>query len=155
MTITDWYVSHESDALLCKVNNCRPRDILTTPIKSTISREKHWMKMYNFTCSWMCNCLNSKQKLQKLYIYRNTLNIFLNLWLLCFFRMYHAEKLPNTNLVFLITDAKATCLSCDPRPLRQAEQPCILFFWLIKIHQISTSFVLSNLTSITHRMVRL
>uniref|UniRef100_A0A4W5QAT4 VWFA domain-containing protein n=1 Tax=Hucho hucho TaxID=62062 RepID=A0A4W5QAT4_9TELE len=34
-----------------------------------------------------------------------------------------SEKLPNTNLVFLITDAKATCLSCDPRPLRQAEQP--------------------------------
>uniref|UniRef100_A0A7N8X3N6 Calcium voltage-gated channel auxiliary subunit alpha2delta 1 n=1 Tax=Mastacembelus armatus TaxID=205130 RepID=A0A7N8X3N6_9TELE len=39
-------------------------------------------------------------------------------------RMYRAEKLPNTNLVFLIADAKATCLSCDPRPLRQAEQPC-------------------------------
>ncbi|KAM6960583.1 voltage-dependent calcium channel subunit alpha-2/delta-1 [Aplochiton taeniatus] len=38
-------------------------------------------------------------------------------------RMYHAEKLPSTNLVFLITDARATCLSCDPRPLRQAEQP--------------------------------
>ncbi|XP_068595706.1 voltage-dependent calcium channel subunit alpha-2/delta-1 [Brachionichthys hirsutus] len=38
-------------------------------------------------------------------------------------RMYRAEMLPNTNLVFLITDAKATCLSCDPRPLRQAEQP--------------------------------
>ncbi|XP_061891819.1 voltage-dependent calcium channel subunit alpha-2/delta-1-like [Entelurus aequoreus] len=38
-------------------------------------------------------------------------------------RMYRAEKLPNTNLVFLITDAKATCLSCDTRPLRQAEQP--------------------------------
>ncbi|CAG13025.1 unnamed protein product, partial [Tetraodon nigroviridis] len=38
-------------------------------------------------------------------------------------RMYRAEKLPNTNLVFLITDAKATCLSCDPRPLKQAEQP--------------------------------
>uniref|UniRef100_A0A8C7G3M3 Calcium voltage-gated channel auxiliary subunit alpha2delta 1 n=1 Tax=Oncorhynchus kisutch TaxID=8019 RepID=A0A8C7G3M3_ONCKI len=38
-------------------------------------------------------------------------------------RMYRAEKLPHTNLVFLITDAKATCLSCDPRPLRQAEQP--------------------------------
>ncbi|XP_024912209.1 voltage-dependent calcium channel subunit alpha-2/delta-1 [Cynoglossus semilaevis] len=38
-------------------------------------------------------------------------------------RMYRAEKLPSTNLVFLITDAKATCLSCDPRPLRQAEQP--------------------------------
>uniref|UniRef100_A0A8C7G3H8 Calcium voltage-gated channel auxiliary subunit alpha2delta 1 n=1 Tax=Oncorhynchus kisutch TaxID=8019 RepID=A0A8C7G3H8_ONCKI len=34
-----------------------------------------------------------------------------------------SEKLPHTNLVFLITDAKATCLSCDPRPLRQAEQP--------------------------------
>uniref|UniRef100_A0A4W5RA71 VWFA domain-containing protein n=1 Tax=Hucho hucho TaxID=62062 RepID=A0A4W5RA71_9TELE len=38
-------------------------------------------------------------------------------------RMYRAEKLPNTNLVFLITDAKTTCLSCDPIPLRQAEQP--------------------------------
>uniref|UniRef100_A0A1A8F933 Calcium channel, voltage-dependent, alpha 2/delta subunit 1 n=1 Tax=Nothobranchius korthausae TaxID=1143690 RepID=A0A1A8F933_9TELE len=41
-------------------------------------------------------------------------------------RLYRAEKIPNTNLVFLITDAKATCLSCDPKPLRQAEQPCIL-----------------------------
>uniref|UniRef100_A0A3Q1H6Y6 VWFA domain-containing protein n=1 Tax=Anabas testudineus TaxID=64144 RepID=A0A3Q1H6Y6_ANATE len=40
-------------------------------------------------------------------------------------RMYRAEKLPNANLVFLITDAKATCLSCDPRPLRQAEQPSV------------------------------
>uniref|UniRef100_A0A8C2I1K4 Calcium voltage-gated channel auxiliary subunit alpha2delta 1 n=1 Tax=Cyprinus carpio TaxID=7962 RepID=A0A8C2I1K4_CYPCA len=41
-------------------------------------------------------------------------------------RMYRAEKLPNTNLVFLISDAKSSCLSCDPKPLRQAEQPCIL-----------------------------
>ncbi|XP_066540611.1 voltage-dependent calcium channel subunit alpha-2/delta-1 isoform X3 [Hoplias malabaricus] len=38
-------------------------------------------------------------------------------------RMYRAEKLPSTNLVFLITDAKSTCLSCDTKPLRQAEQP--------------------------------
>uniref|UniRef100_A0A8C9WJZ2 Calcium voltage-gated channel auxiliary subunit alpha2delta 1 n=1 Tax=Scleropages formosus TaxID=113540 RepID=A0A8C9WJZ2_SCLFO len=37
-------------------------------------------------------------------------------------RMYLAEKLLNTNLVFLITDAKGTCLSCDPKPLIQAEQ---------------------------------
>lgn len=38
-------------------------------------------------------------------------------------RMYRAEKLPSTNLVFLITDAKSTCLSCDTKPVRQAEQP--------------------------------
>ncbi|KAK3570480.1 hypothetical protein QTP86_019918 [Hemibagrus guttatus] len=38
-------------------------------------------------------------------------------------RMYRAEKLPMTNLVFLITDAKSTCLSCDTKPVRQAEQP--------------------------------
>nr|XP_055029582.1 voltage-dependent calcium channel subunit alpha-2/delta-1 isoform X2 [Misgurnus anguillicaudatus]XP_055029583.1 voltage-dependent calcium channel subunit alpha-2/delta-1 isoform X2 [Misgurnus anguillicaudatus] len=38
-------------------------------------------------------------------------------------RMYRAEKLPKTNLVFLISDAKSSCLSCDPKPLRQAEQP--------------------------------
>ncbi|KAL2093699.1 hypothetical protein ACEWY4_011011 [Coilia grayii] len=38
-------------------------------------------------------------------------------------RMYLAKKLPNTNLVFLISDAKSTCPSCDTRPLRQAEQP--------------------------------
>ncbi|XP_030646340.1 voltage-dependent calcium channel subunit alpha-2/delta-1 [Chanos chanos] len=38
-------------------------------------------------------------------------------------RMYRAEKLPNTNLVFLISDAKKTCTSCDQRPLKQAEQP--------------------------------
>ncbi|XP_023647195.1 voltage-dependent calcium channel subunit alpha-2/delta-1 isoform X1 [Paramormyrops kingsleyae] len=37
-------------------------------------------------------------------------------------RMYYAEKLENTNLVFIITDAKGTCLSCDPRPLIQSEQ---------------------------------
>ncbi|GAA6077466.1 voltage-dependent calcium channel subunit alpha-2/delta-1 isoform X1, partial [Tachysurus ichikawai] len=37
--------------------------------------------------------------------------------------MYRAEKLPMTNLVFLITDAKSTCLSCDTKPVRQAEQP--------------------------------
>lgn len=59
------------------------------------------------------------------------MNVFLS-------RMYRAEKLPNTNLVFLITDAKATCLSCDPRPLRQAEQPCILS--LVKIKHSYTSF---------------
>lgn len=50
----------------------------------------------------------------------------MRVWPCVLSRMYRAEKLPNTNLVFLITDAKATCLSCDPRPLRQAEQPCIL-----------------------------
>ncbi|XP_076849491.1 voltage-dependent calcium channel subunit alpha-2/delta-1 [Brachyhypopomus gauderio] len=38
-------------------------------------------------------------------------------------RMYRAEKLPSTNLVFLITDARSTCLSCDGKVLRQAEQP--------------------------------
>ncbi|KAM9480798.1 voltage-dependent calcium channel subunit alpha-2/delta-1 isoform 2-T3 [Clarias gariepinus] len=37
-------------------------------------------------------------------------------------RMYRAEKLPSTNLVFLITDAKGTCF-CDAKPVRQAEQP--------------------------------
>lgn len=41
-------------------------------------------------------------------------------------RMYHAEKLPKTNLVFIIADAKLTCLSCDNRPLIQDEQQCIL-----------------------------
>ncbi|XP_076119357.1 voltage-dependent calcium channel subunit alpha-2/delta-1 [Alosa pseudoharengus] len=38
-------------------------------------------------------------------------------------RLYMAKKLPNTNLVFLISDARSTCLSCDTKPLRQAEQP--------------------------------
>ncbi|XP_053090801.1 voltage-dependent calcium channel subunit alpha-2/delta-1 isoform X3 [Pangasianodon hypophthalmus] len=37
-------------------------------------------------------------------------------------RMYRAEKLPSTNLVFLISDAKRTC-DCDAKPVRQAEQP--------------------------------
>ncbi|TKS65201.1 Voltage-dependent calcium channel subunit alpha-2/delta-1 [Collichthys lucidus] len=46
-------------------------------------------------------------------------------------RMYHAEKLPKTNLVFIIADAKPTCSSCDTKPLIQDEQPCILlpFTW--------------------------
>jgi len=54
------------------------------------------------------------------------LNLFFIYLFVCFLRMYRAEKLPNTNLVFLISDAKSSCLSCDPKPLRQAEQPCIL-----------------------------
>ncbi|XP_044042293.1 voltage-dependent calcium channel subunit alpha-2/delta-1-like isoform X4 [Siniperca chuatsi] len=37
-------------------------------------------------------------------------------------RTYHAEKLPKTNLVFVIADAKLTCLFCDTRPLIQDEQ---------------------------------
>ncbi|XP_072769390.1 voltage-dependent calcium channel subunit alpha-2/delta-1-like isoform X1 [Nerophis lumbriciformis] len=37
-------------------------------------------------------------------------------------RLYHAEKLPNTNLVFVIADAKLTCSSCDSKPLIQDEQ---------------------------------
>ncbi|XP_029901606.1 voltage-dependent calcium channel subunit alpha-2/delta-1a isoform X2 [Myripristis murdjan] len=37
-------------------------------------------------------------------------------------RIYHAEKLPKTNLVFIIADAKHTCLSCDAKPLIQDEQ---------------------------------
>ncbi|TNN55778.1 Voltage-dependent calcium channel subunit alpha-2/delta-1 [Liparis tanakae] len=47
-------------------------------------------------------------------------------------RLYHAEKLPKTNLVFIIADAKLTCSSCDTKPLIQDEQqsngpdPCVL-----------------------------
>ncbi|XP_068611504.1 voltage-dependent calcium channel subunit alpha-2/delta-1-like [Brachionichthys hirsutus] len=47
-------------------------------------------------------------------------------------RMYHAEKLLKTNLVFIIADAKLTCLSCGVNPLIQDEQqsdgpdPCVL-----------------------------
>ncbi|KAM8883598.1 voltage-dependent calcium channel subunit alpha-2/delta-1-like isoform 1-T1 [Synchiropus picturatus] len=37
-------------------------------------------------------------------------------------RLYHAEKLPKTNLVFVIADAKLTCSSCDSKPLIQDEQ---------------------------------
>ncbi|XP_075967680.1 voltage-dependent calcium channel subunit alpha-2/delta-1a isoform X1 [Anarhichas minor] len=37
-------------------------------------------------------------------------------------RLYHAEKLPKTNLVFIIADAKLTCTSCDTKPLIQDEQ---------------------------------
>ncbi|XP_028304308.1 voltage-dependent calcium channel subunit alpha-2/delta-1a isoform X2 [Gouania willdenowi] len=37
-------------------------------------------------------------------------------------RLYHAEKLPKTNLVFIIADAKVTCTSCDTKPLIQDEQ---------------------------------
>ncbi|KAM7378295.1 hypothetical protein PAMA_013272 [Pampus argenteus] len=38
-------------------------------------------------------------------------------------RLYHAEKLPKTNLVFIIADAKLTCTSCDNKPLTQDERP--------------------------------
>lgn len=37
-------------------------------------------------------------------------------------RLYHAEKLPKTNLVFIIADAKGTCMSCGTTPLIQDEQ---------------------------------
>lgn len=37
-------------------------------------------------------------------------------------RLYHAEKLPKTNLVFIIADAKHTCTSCDTKALVQDEQ---------------------------------
>ncbi|KAG7454311.1 hypothetical protein MATL_G00258330 [Megalops atlanticus] len=40
-------------------------------------------------------------------------------------RLYRAEKLLNTNLVFIIADAAKTCDSCDKKPLRQAEQPSL------------------------------
>ncbi|XP_064199214.1 voltage-dependent calcium channel subunit alpha-2/delta-1-like isoform X2 [Anguilla rostrata] len=38
-------------------------------------------------------------------------------------RMYHGEKIMNTNLLFLIVDAKDTCTPCDSKKLVQAEQP--------------------------------
>lgn len=41
-------------------------------------------------------------------------------------RLYHAEKLPKTNLVFIIADAKLTCSSCDATLMKQDEEPCIL-----------------------------
>ncbi|KAI1888156.1 hypothetical protein AGOR_G00182130 [Albula goreensis] len=37
-------------------------------------------------------------------------------------RLYHGEKIMNTNLLFLIVDAKDTC-TCDSKRLIQAEQP--------------------------------
>ncbi|XP_067915277.1 voltage-dependent calcium channel subunit alpha-2/delta-1 isoform X3 [Heterodontus francisci] len=47
-------------------------------------------------------------------------------------RLYHAEKLSKTNLVFILVESKPTCQSCDSKPLMQAEQksdgpdPCLL-----------------------------
>lgn len=76
-------------------------------------------------------------------------------WPCVFSRMYRAEKLPNTNLVFLITDAKATCLSCDPRPLRQAEQPCILSLRPQIEGEVALSSLLSSPPSITRVTVGL
>ncbi|XP_030416337.1 voltage-dependent calcium channel subunit alpha-2/delta-1 isoform X6 [Gopherus evgoodei] len=38
-------------------------------------------------------------------------------------RLYHAEKLSHTNLVFIISDSQRMCRSCDPKPLLQAEKP--------------------------------
>uniref|UniRef100_A0A674I608 Calcium voltage-gated channel auxiliary subunit alpha2delta 1 n=1 Tax=Terrapene triunguis TaxID=2587831 RepID=A0A674I608_9SAUR len=37
-------------------------------------------------------------------------------------RLYHAEKLSHTNLVFIISDSQRMCRSCDPKPLMQAEK---------------------------------
>ncbi|XP_073337121.1 voltage-dependent calcium channel subunit alpha-2/delta-1a [Pagrus major] len=47
-------------------------------------------------------------------------------------RTYHAEKLPKTNLVFIIADRKDFCSACASKPLTQEEKqsdgpdPCIL-----------------------------
>ncbi|XP_056429384.1 voltage-dependent calcium channel subunit alpha-2/delta-1 isoform X1 [Hyla sarda] len=47
-------------------------------------------------------------------------------------RIYHAEKIVNTNLLFIIVDNQHTCEFCDQQPLIQAEQrsngpdPCLL-----------------------------
>ncbi|KAG7225715.1 hypothetical protein INR49_012301, partial [Caranx melampygus] len=38
-------------------------------------------------------------------------------------RIYHAEKLPKTNLVFIIADARDTCLYCDTTQMKQEEEP--------------------------------
>ncbi|KAM7182052.1 voltage-dependent calcium channel subunit alpha-2/delta-1 isoform 1-T1 [Macrochelys suwanniensis] len=38
-------------------------------------------------------------------------------------RLYHAEKVSHTNLVFIISDSQRMCRSCDPKPLMQAEKP--------------------------------
>ncbi|XP_074873500.1 voltage-dependent calcium channel subunit alpha-2/delta-1 isoform X1 [Carettochelys insculpta] len=38
-------------------------------------------------------------------------------------RLFHAEKISNTNLVFIISDSQLMCRSCDSKPLMQAEKP--------------------------------
>ncbi|XP_053108701.1 voltage-dependent calcium channel subunit alpha-2/delta-1 isoform X3 [Hemicordylus capensis] len=38
-------------------------------------------------------------------------------------RLFHAEKISNTNLVFIISDTKQMCSHCDTKPLMQAEKP--------------------------------
>nr|XP_034983188.1 voltage-dependent calcium channel subunit alpha-2/delta-1 isoform X4 [Zootoca vivipara] len=38
-------------------------------------------------------------------------------------RLFHAEKISNTNLVFIMSDTKHMCRHCDTRPLMQAEKP--------------------------------
>lgn len=43
-----------------------------------------------------------------------------------FCRIFHVEKLMNTNLVFIMVESKGTC-PCDTRLLMQAEQTCILW----------------------------
>lgn len=51
---------------------------------------------------------------------------FKHFFLAFFPRLYHAEKISNTNLVFIISDSQLLCRSCDPKPLMQAEKPGIL-----------------------------
>ncbi|XP_044279354.1 voltage-dependent calcium channel subunit alpha-2/delta-1 isoform X3 [Varanus komodoensis] len=38
-------------------------------------------------------------------------------------RLFHAEKISNTNLVFIMSDSRAMCRHCDATPLKQAEKP--------------------------------
>lgn len=68
----------------------------------------------------------------KLYLHlsgtpaRVSTTLLVSLLCLLLSRMYHAEKLPRTNLVFIIADNRGSCLACTSKPITQEEKPCIL-----------------------------
>lgn len=110
-----------------QIGCCGPRLIviavfLPTRMNCTMKENQGLVQMTKF-----CICNSSIIRPVLSLTYKRILycicHLFIFLW---FSRMYRAEKLPSTNLVFLITDAQSTCASCDAKTVRQAEQPCIL-----------------------------
>lgn len=75
---------------------------------SCISCEHVWMKSY---LSWTQAHVST--------------TAFVSLVCLPFSRLYHAERLPKTNLVFIVAETEHGC-ECQEKILKQEEQECIL-----------------------------
>lgn len=81
-----------------------------------------WVMLCVSTCHIICKYL------RKILIFaqKKKMLIFCDFYNYFFCRIFHVEKLMNTNLIFIMVESKGTC-PCDTRLLIQAEQTCILW----------------------------